>query len=802
MSLWLFKSSVPPTPQQQPTQRSPDQSLLHYETGSPPPSARVDRKLKLKPRRPLRIWDYWKFGAIVAAKATEVTSDVLSHHIWGPRRKSWGIEMTIVTSLIRGAERHSAFVDIGTIRTLMSIGGLVPLPSDALVTPVTFRVKKRKLRGILAEFDSLETGHRELCGEWVVGRKTWQRMQAEWKASNTLNSVSPKLNGAMPQEDTASGSPNLPPKGKERVILYIHGGAYYLSSAAAQRIISIPLAKYTDSRVFALDYRLAPETCFPGPLHDVVSAYLRLVEDLQIPPENIIICGDSAGGGLSLALLMYIRDNGYAMPSSAILMSPWVDLTMSCESWDSNAPYDVVPFPTADNHMNPIALYLGEQTETYLTHPYASPLFGDFKGLPPLLIQAGDAEVLRDEIMLLAHKATLAGVEVRHELYEDAIHVFQAYPFLDASRRSFESMRNFVRKVLPQYQSQSPKSLGVIAEQGLEREIENEHAVVVGGDGVEAPAALDQQAQVSEFGVTPKHPLDGEKRRSIYRSERSGATDDDQNDNAEEDVGPSWVKSPTLPALPRNGCSMVGDSKEKHDFEHIENAESLDFADIPPLCLSPPSPSPMPHHSSSVPPPSPRPVLSNFPSSNSSVRSASSLRISVSPFPTPPRSTSASPPFVEGPRRIQSANSLATFALQFKHDNGDTPPGSPQPFAKGIGHQHHKRNSSSASHNFSINLFASSKRRLAHSRSTTFLGSPRNLTMSSIQQPPYPPVPPLSPSPSVRKKRSFGGLMMGGRKESGFDDEPSAGVQSLVDDWTRSGPANQTTVFSAQPMSR
>ena len=94
---------------------------------------------------------------------------------------------------------------------------------------------------------------------------------------------------------------------------------------------------------------------------------------------------------------------------------------MSCESWDSNAPYDVVPFPTADNHMNPIALYLGENIEMYLTHPYASPLFGDFKGLPPLLIQAGDAEVLRDEIILLAHKATLAGVQVRHELYEDAV---------------------------------------------------------------------------------------------------------------------------------------------------------------------------------------------------------------------------------------------------------------------------------------------------------------------------------------------------------------------------------------------
>lgn len=171
----------------------------------------------------------------------------------------------------------------------------------------------------------------------------------------------------------------------------------------------------------AIDYRLAPETQFPGPLHDVVSAYLRLVEDLHIPPDNIVVCGDSAGGGLALALLMYLRDNDYPSPSGAVLMSPWVDLTLSCESWESNAMYDVVPFPLMDSHMNPIALYLGEQTEKYLTHPYASPLFGSFEGLPPLLLQAGDAEVLRDEIALLAHKASLAGVLVRHEVYDDAV---------------------------------------------------------------------------------------------------------------------------------------------------------------------------------------------------------------------------------------------------------------------------------------------------------------------------------------------------------------------------------------------
>jgi acetyl esterase/lipase len=171
-----------------------------------------------------------------------------------------------------------------------------------------------------------------------------------------------------------------------------------------------------------------------------VSSYFRLVDDLQIPPSNIIVAGDSAGGALCLALMMYLRDNDYPLPGAAILLSPWVgqsqflshfdttrplsflsDLTMSCESWDSNSKYDVLSKPIQGGLLDPITCYLGEHMEKYLTHPFASPLFGDFTGLPPMLIQAGDAEVLRDEITLLAYKASLAGVKVRHELYEDAV---------------------------------------------------------------------------------------------------------------------------------------------------------------------------------------------------------------------------------------------------------------------------------------------------------------------------------------------------------------------------------------------
>ncbi|KAJ3778258.1 Alpha/Beta hydrolase protein [Lentinula raphanica] len=491
---WTFwTKAVPPSEEVKHVHKDPQSLssiLLHYTTpGVTPPSARSDPKLKPQERRPVRFWHLWKYGLIALIKATELTGAILAHRIWGPKKKSWGIEMTILNSLMRGVNRHSHLVDITTIRLLMSVAGLVPLPSDALVSPVTFCVRRRNLRGILAECDQRETGTRELSGEWVVGRRTWQ-----WKKMRVSNAKRKKR--------------------IEKVILYIHGGAYYVSSAAVQRTISIPLAKYTDARVFALDYRLAPETQFPGPLHDAASAYFRLVEDLHIPPSNIFLAGDSAGGGLTLALLMYLRDNQYDLPSAAILMSPWVDLTMSCESWDSNEPYDIIPMPAPDDHLNPVSLYLGDHMEKYMTHPYASPLFGDFTGLPPLLIQAGDSEVLRDEITLLAHKASLAGVEVRHELYEDAIHVFQLYPFLGATSRSFASIREFVRE------NSSPQSFDETTDKVIGDEIESESVILVGGDGQQTASGIDGLKQDIVAEVSADSSSDTEQENSYSKSQR------------------------------------------------------------------------------------------------------------------------------------------------------------------------------------------------------------------------------------------------------------------------------------------
>ncbi|KZP28801.1 alpha/beta-hydrolase [Athelia psychrophila] len=515
--------------------------LRHYETpGVPPPFARIDSGMKRRESVPIRLWDIWRYGALAASKGVEVAGEVLSHGIWGPRKKSWGIEMTIITTLMRDVGQHSALVDIATVRMMMSLGGLVPLPSDALVTPVTFRVRKRNLRGILAKYDAREDGSRELSGEWVVGKRLWQRLQSEWKSRQKSDKPRPKQ--------------------KERVVLYLHGGAYYLSSAAAQRLVSIPLTKYTGARVFALDYRLAPETTFPGPLHDAVCGYLRLVEDLGIPAENILLAGDSAGGGLTLALLMYLRDNAYPLPAGALLFSPWVDLTMSCDSWESNAKFDIVPFAPADDPMNPVGLYLGADME-YITHPYASPLFGDFRGLPPMLIQGGDAEVLRDEITLLAHKATLAGVDVQHELYEDCVHVFQAFPFLDAAARAFSSCRDFVRNVLPRVEARSPRAMDGLVQEKLEHEIDNENVRVVRGDGVETLSG--KQVVEEEMQKEEEEKSDEEERPKKYSSwGRSRANS----------VIPHLAMSPKAE---RDTPAPLSESGQAADVRRIKSALSL-----------------------------------------------------------------------------------------------------------------------------------------------------------------------------------------------------------------------------------
>ncbi|KXS21413.1 alpha/beta-hydrolase [Gonapodya prolifera JEL478] len=447
---------------------------------------------------------------------------------------------------------------------------------------------------------------RELRGEWVEilkeEERSWGGYVREW--------VFGSKEGRSWDED-------------EKVVLYLHGGAYTMLSPATHRSLTVSIARATNTRIFVPDYRLAPEDPFPAALHDAFAAWLYLTRPdhpalggrrwaKRFKPENVTIMGDSAGGGLTMALMVYLKEfvgkgygEGFGMPGGAVLLSPWVDLTCSHPSYHANSALDYLPavhtmdlfgpMYRSDNSPNPVAAYLwgwngrkglerrfcsredwawerlsrpvpgngedaksgrmsddhdavdvepepeaevagaerilgsagpkggailrransappstaaaaaraavaaraaggrsgsgsgpmlklerrntllgkpvsslGEEyvkTLVQVRHPCVSPLFADLRGLPPVLIQAGDCELLRDESIALARKyshanqrrPSLEGKEpalhenvhghVRHELYTDMVHVFQAFPFTKASKIAIANIGRFHRNL-------------------------------------------------------------------------------------------------------------------------------------------------------------------------------------------------------------------------------------------------------------------------------------------------------------------------------------------------------------------
>ncbi|KAG2182732.1 hypothetical protein INT44_005712, partial [Umbelopsis vinacea] len=231
-----------------------------------------------------------------------------------------------------------------------------------------------------------------------------------------------------------------------RVILYAHGGAMVLMSTKTHRHLThnIMTDDHRDTNFIRCSNRLAPEHPFPAALHDIVLSFLHLIDKKDgygYDAQNVMIMGDSAGGSLALSMMLYMRDHGLPLPGAASLLSPWVDLSMSHASW-SNQKYDYLPLLTEDHPIHATKMYLGADRYPYLiTHPYVSPLYAEnFDDLPPILLQAGGCECLHDEIQELATKIAQSNTYVQLEIYEDMIHVFQAFPFLKASKKAMQSI--------------------------------------------------------------------------------------------------------------------------------------------------------------------------------------------------------------------------------------------------------------------------------------------------------------------------------------------------------------------------
>ena len=225
------------------------------------------------------------------------------------------------------------------------------------------------------------------------------------------------------------------------VIFYLHGGGYISGSAKAYRPITATLARELKARVFGVDYRLAPEHRFPAALDDAVAGYHWLLST-GIDPRRLSIAGDSAGGGLALALVMKLRDLGEQLPSSIVCLSPWTDMAGTGESITKNAKRD--PFFCMEDVERYANLYLGTQSRQT---PLASPLYGDFEGLPPLLIHVGESEMLLDDARKVHAKAIAAGGSSELRIFHSVPHVWQLMtPFVPEARVSLREIAGFITR--------------------------------------------------------------------------------------------------------------------------------------------------------------------------------------------------------------------------------------------------------------------------------------------------------------------------------------------------------------------
>jgi monoterpene epsilon-lactone hydrolase len=224
-----------------------------------------------------------------------------------------------------------------------------------------------------------------------------------------------------------------------RTIYYLHGGGYISGSAKSCRPITATLSRELKARVFGLDYRLAPEQLFPAGLDDAVAGYRWLLAS-GIDSQSIAIVGDSAGGGLTLAVALRIRDAGEPLPACLVCLSPWTDMTGESDSLITNSRRDSM-FVREDIERY-ASVYLGDHSRI---DPLASPLLADLSGLPPLLIQVGRDEVLLDDARNLHLKVMAAGGSSELHIYDDVPHGWHyGAPFVPETRQALREVAEFV----------------------------------------------------------------------------------------------------------------------------------------------------------------------------------------------------------------------------------------------------------------------------------------------------------------------------------------------------------------------
>ena len=277
------------------------------------------------------------------------------------------------------------------------------------------------------------------CFSQWTPETTLDQMRKDWDEVFTKR---PCTVGAKRENVDAGGVPAVrvtaAGAASDRAILFLHGGGYVFGSPRSHNDLGEYLSSSAKAQVFLLDYRLAPEHPFPAPVEDATAAYRWLLKS-GFKPERIAISGDSAGGGLCVATLMAIRDQKLPMPACAVPLSPWADLECTSETFVTKAAVD----PMVQREMT--SKLAGMYAPGKLNDPLVSPLNGDFKGLPPMLIQVGDRETLLGDSLRMEALAKKAGVPVKLEVEPGQIHVFQIFASrLDEGVAAIDRMGRFI----------------------------------------------------------------------------------------------------------------------------------------------------------------------------------------------------------------------------------------------------------------------------------------------------------------------------------------------------------------------
>jgi len=284
---------------------------------------------------------------------------------------------------------------------------------------------------------------------WLVKKRSHHESLAQERAGfRAMERLIPR-----PPRDTrtlrvdAGGVPGdciaVPASRGDRHVLYLHGGGYRVGSAAIYRHFTWRLAAAAQARLLIIDYRLAPENPFPAALDDAAAAY-RWMLAKGADPRRLAVMGESAGGGLALALLLKLRDEGVPLAAACVAMSPWTDLALTGASLEQNAASD--PMLNADDLPRFAADYLAGADPR---NPYASPLYGDPAGLPPALIFAGSDEILRDDATRMAQKLRDAHSHVELQIWPRMPHAWPLLvPVLPAARAAIGEIGRFIGRTM------------------------------------------------------------------------------------------------------------------------------------------------------------------------------------------------------------------------------------------------------------------------------------------------------------------------------------------------------------------